>query len=334
MMSDLGTLADPAVSILLPVHNGARYVAQAIDSVLAQSFTDFELIVIDDGSTDATPDIVRRYADERIRRIIQGNQGLPLALNRGLELARGRFIGRQDHDDLSLPERLAKQVRFLSGHDDVGLVGTWADIWREDSKTGRMHAHPSQSSDLKYQLLFDNPFVHSSVLVRKIALDRVGSYSTDPKRVPPEDYELWSRIAREFEVANLPEVLQIYREVDGSISRLGTSPFRDHLITISTENIAWAAGVASSDNDAINIAALVHHGYDRIRHEPDFDAMRETLRRAARRVAPNDIARLLPDVDRSIATLQDRWISRLYSGGRRRRVSRALRRIANLTRRS
>jgi glycosyltransferase involved in cell wall biosynthesis len=322
---------DPLVSVVLPVYNCPRYVGQAVESILAQTYFDFELIVIDDGSVDETPDVVRRYGDPRIRLISQANRGLAGALNRGLELARGRYVGRQDQDDISLPERLAKQVAFLAAHPDCGLVGTWAEIWHEDTRTERIHAHPSDNADLKFQLLLDNPFVHSSVMIRKTALDRVGMYSTDPGRQPPEDYELWSRIAREFDVANLPEVLHVYREVEGSMSRLGPSPFTDHLVTICAENIAWAAGVESSDAQVINIAALVHRADHRLQGRPDFAGMRDILRRAATRVAPDDRHRLAHEADRRAEALRDRSWELRYGHDWRRHVIRAARRAARLT---
>lgn len=330
----LTEFADPVVSVVLPVYNCPRYVGQAMESILAQTYRDFELVVIDDGSDDETPDIVRRYTDPRVRVITQQNEGLARALNRGISLARGRYIGRQDQDDFSFPERLAKQVAFLDAHPKCALVGTWAEIWLEGMRTERVHAHPSESVDLKFELLLNNPFVHSSVMIRKAALDRIGMYSTDPGRQPPEDYELWSRIAREFDVANLPEVLHMYREVPGSMSRLGPSPFLDHLVTICAENIAWAARVEPTDAQVVNIAALVHDADHRVQGRPDFGAMRDILRRAATRVAPGEGQRFARDAGRLVDALRNRARERRYAGDWRRHVVRAARRIARLSQRS
>jgi glycosyltransferase involved in cell wall biosynthesis len=270
----------PAVSVVLPVYNCPRYVGEAIESILAQSFADFELIMIDDGSTDETPSVLRRYSDPRIRLVRQENRGLAATLNRGIELAKGRYIARQDQDDISYPERFAKQAAYLDRHPSCALVGTWADIWRENASTGRQHRHASDNATLQYELLLNNPFVHSSVMIRKAALDAVGSYTTDAKRQPPEDFELWSRLARRHEVANIPEVLHVYREVSGSMSRDGVAPFLDRLVTLSAENIASAAGLDLSDPQATNIAALAHGANHRVR-EPDFDTMRKLFIRAA-----------------------------------------------------
>jgi glycosyltransferase involved in cell wall biosynthesis len=325
---------NPVVSVILPIYNCPRYVGQAVESILAQTYADFELIVIDDGSEDETPEVVRRYTDPRVRLVTQANKGLAGALNRGIELARGRYIGRQDQDDFSFPERLAKQVAYLTAHPACALVGTWAEIWDEDERTERIHAHPSDSGDLKFRLLLDNPFVHSSVMIRRAALDRVGVYSTDPGRQPPEDYELWSRIAREFDVANIPEVLHVYREVRGSMSRLGPSPFLDHLVTICAENIGWASRVGSTDAQVVNIAALVHDADHRVQGRPDFGAMRDVLRRAATRVVPEEGQRFSRDAVRLIDALRYRAQERRYAGDWRRHVVRAARRVARLSQRS
>jgi glycosyltransferase involved in cell wall biosynthesis len=276
------------VSVLLPVYNGAEYLVEAINSILAQTFQDFELIVINDGSTDASSEIVRSFHDKRIAFYQQQNQGLAATLNRGIEISRGKYIARQDQDDISMPERLAEQVKFLELHPDCGMVGTWAEIWVGEEKTKRTHQHPCDNLALQYELLFNNPFVHSSVMLRRSALDRVGGYSTDRNRQPPEDYELWSRIARCYEVRNISKTLLVYREVPHSMSRSGVSPFLNHLITISAENIAWAANLPSDDPAPINIAALVHNVKDRLIGEPDFRSMANVLRKAVARLSNNN----------------------------------------------
>lgn len=143
-----------------------------------------------------------------------------------------------------------------------------------------MHSHPTDNYRLKFELLFNNPFVHSSVMLRKEALQRVGGYCTDPSRQPPEDYELWSRIARHYEVANLPEVLQNYREAPKSMSRIGVSPFQQKILRICTENIAWASGCLVDDPHVRNISSLIHGAWESIEGTLDMFAMSSILHRA------------------------------------------------------
>lgn len=246
------------VSVLLPVYNGKPYLEAALQSVLSQTYQHFEVIAIDDGSSDGSHEIIESVADPRIRLFRQSNHGLAATLNRAIALSRGEYLARQDQDDLALPQRFEKQIAFLESNPAHALIGTWAEIWVGNQDSGRRHQHPAENHILKWELLFNNPFVHSSTMLRKSAVQEVGGYCTDTSRQPPEDYELWSRLARKFEVANLPECLQIYREVQKSMSRTGEDPFLNNLIRISAENIAWAAGQAEADQVCAVIAALAN----------------------------------------------------------------------------
>ena len=251
----------PLVSVVLLVYNGQQYLKDAIDGVLSQSFTDFELIIINDGSTDASGEIARAYPDHRIRYFVHSNQGTTATRNRGIKLARGKYIAYLDHDDLCLKGRLQKQVDFLNSNPDVALVGTAAEIWVGDKRSDRYHRHPVDSYIINFEALFDNRFVNSSVMFRRSVVNNLGGYSTDKSRQPPEDYELWSRMIRGHKMVNLPDVLTGYREVPGSMSRQGESPFLSILVNLTAENIAWACGVSSQDPDATGLAALYHEAY-------------------------------------------------------------------------
>ncbi|MBB4361489.1 hypothetical protein GGD65_002511 [Bradyrhizobium sp. CIR18] len=264
----------PTVSVVLSVRNGGVDLPKALETILTQSFTDFELIAINNGSTDGSREVLDQIADPRVRVYHQEDQGLAAALNRGISLARGRYIARQDHDDWALPTRIAQQVAFLDANPDHALVGTRAEVWVGNSPTGRFHDHPTEDGDLRFALLFNNYFVHSSVMMRKTALDQVGAYTTDRSRQPPEDYELWSRIARRFRVANLPERLTIYREVPTSMSRDGVNPFMEKLILISAENLAAAStGVPEPQPVHRDIACLAHGQPDKMSRDADIEAM-------------------------------------------------------------
>jgi len=249
----------------MAVKNGGDLVAGAIQSLLDQTYSDFELIIINDGSTDATLEVLAQFNDSRILVVSQENQGLAKSLNRGISLARGRYIARQDHDDLSLPERLEKQLAFMQTHPLCGLLGTGSQIWTLEGPTGRYHDHPCDPGILAFDLLFNNPFVHTSWMLRKEVIEVVGCYTTNPKREPPEDYELVSRIARQFDVANLPERLVVYREMQNSMSSLIrpknlvlNNPFSERLALISSENISFVTNCPMSNVDVSNFGALTH----------------------------------------------------------------------------
>jgi cellulose synthase/poly-beta-1,6-N-acetylglucosamine synthase-like glycosyltransferase len=276
---------NPLVSVVLSVHNGAADLPKAVDTILAQTFSNFELIAINNGSTDGTAAVLDGIRDTRVRVFHQDNIGFPGALNRGIALARGRYIGRQDHDDWAKPTRLERQVKFLDANPDCALVGTRAEIWVGDEKTQRVHDHPTDNAALQFELLFDNPFVHSSMMLRKSALDTVGGYSIDRARQPPEDYELWSRIARRYKVANLPERLTIYREVPKSLSRTGPNPFQEKLVLISAENLAHAVGDARPTELHRDIAALIHRAFHAVSVDPDIERLCAIVADAGDRIA-------------------------------------------------
>jgi len=273
--------SQPLVSIVLPVYNGAPYLNESIDCILGQSHSKYELIIIDDGSTDDSAAIVTAYTDPRIRSYTQKNQGLAATLNRGISLAEGKYVARQDQDDVSLPDRLLKQVNFLETHSAYGMVGTWAEIWEETKSTERFHKHPADNLSLKFDLLFDNAFVHSSLMIRKTVFDEVGGYCTDPNRQPPEDYELWSRVARKFRLANIPEVLHVYREMPRSMSRTGNNPFLQHLLKINVENLTWATGGRYSNQSLQDLAALVHGAYPQFSGKTSLPELISIVREAA-----------------------------------------------------
>ncbi|MBU1312777.1 MAG: glycosyltransferase [Alphaproteobacteria bacterium] len=282
-------MKEPRVSVVMPIYNGAADLRRALDSVLNQSFRNFEVIVINDGSKDRSAEVLAGVSDPRVTVVHQENAGLAATLNRGLSMSRGELIARQDQDDLSHPERFARQVAYLDTHPDCILLGTAAEIWIGDEPTDRAHDHPLRHEILSFELLFNNPFVHSSVMMRRDAVMAIGGYTTDKARQPPEDYELWSRMARHGRVANLGERLLVYREVPQSMSRAGPNPFLDRLVTISAENLAWATRRQKVDADTENVAALTHSALHRLSRKPDIRSMASVVADAARFVAPGDV---------------------------------------------
>lgn len=209
-------MTQPAVSVLMSVRDGAPWVRDAVQSVLDQSEADLELIVIDDGSVDATPALLGAVRDSRLRVERRPPAGLTPSLNRAIELARAPLLARLDADDVALPERLARQKRFLDAHPEVGLLGTGA---REVDAAGRavgLVTPPADDLGIRRALIRRNPFVHSSVLMRRRVIDEVGGY--DPALPVAQDYELWMRMSRVTRLANLPEPLVVRRLLPGRVS--------------------------------------------------------------------------------------------------------------------
>lgn len=297
----------PMVSVLMPVYNGAADLRRALDTVLGQTFRDFEVIAINDGSKDESAALLDSVDDPRVRVIHQDNMGLAATLNRGLAMAHGQLIARQDQDDLSHPDRFAKQVAYLRAHPDCILLGTAAEIWVGDKPTERSHDHPTEHSLLAFDLLFNNPFVHSSVMMRRDAVLGIGGYTTDKSRQPPEDYELWSRLARQGRVANLPERLLVYREVPQSMSRTGPNPFLDRLVSLSAENLAFANGLTQPISTMVDVAAFTHSAFHRLSRRPDVLAMAEVVRAAGQTIGESD-PRIMARVAERVKILQYQWM--------------------------
>ena len=248
----------PKVSVLLPVYNGAPWLAGAIECVLSQTFADFELIIIDDGSKDDSWAVISGFSDPRIRAIRQSNMGLAATLNIGLELAQAPYVARQDQDDWMHPSRLELQRAFMEENPQCVGVGTWAEIRVDDKPTGRFHHHPTHSDALSLFLMFDNPFVHSSMMLKRDVVLSIGGYSEDRERQPPEDYELWSRMARVGKLHNIGETLTAYREVAGSMSRTGPNPFLPKVVKIGAENVYYALGERFGIEKCLALTACYH----------------------------------------------------------------------------
>jgi len=192
----------PPVTVLMPAYNAAAYICEAIDSVLAQTFTDFELLIINDGSTDGTEAIIRSYADARIRLYTQENRGVIGALNYGLELARGMYIARFDADDICYSGRLAVQYEFMQQHPEYVIMGSDADyVDQEGHYIFTFNNKAYEDGDIRTVELEECPFIHSSVMFVKQAVIDAGGY--DPHALTFEDHILWCNLARYGKMKNL-----------------------------------------------------------------------------------------------------------------------------------
>jgi hypothetical protein len=243
----------PKISVILPVYNAQAYLRESIQSILSQSLNDFELIIINDGSTDQSLEIIQSFTDDRIKLINQSNAGLPISLNRAIAIAKGQYLARQDADDISLPTRLTEQASYLDGHPTCALLGSWAEIFLDNTPTDRALQHPYENGDIQLKLLFFNCFVHSSVMIRKSALAKSGLYPEEREKFPPEDYDLWLRIAKDFEVANIPKALLQYRELPNSISRTKLQIMQDRAELMSLHAIKDILGSTFVDADIADL---------------------------------------------------------------------------------
>lgn len=213
----------PAISVLVSVYNADKYVSLSIESILNQTFTDFELIIIDDCSSDTSWDLCQKYSqqDNRIIAIRNNiNLGGCETLNVGLKLARGKYIARQDNDDWSYPDRLDKQFSFMEAHPSVGIVGGSMEIMDETEKVTGKRTYNLTDYAIRNKIFRYSPFSHPLVMFRKSILDAVGYYNCEC--APADDYELYFRIGKLSEFANLNDTLLKYRVVSTSLTNTRT----------------------------------------------------------------------------------------------------------------
>jgi glycosyltransferase involved in cell wall biosynthesis len=199
-------MSAPLVSVVMPVYNGEKYLNEAIDSILNQTFTDFEFIILNDGSTDHSEEIILAYDDARIRYVKnETNLQIVKTLNKGVALAKGQYIARMDADDISLPERLECQVRLMEESPEIDVCGTWIKTFGAQETLWK---YPVTHQEIKSRLLFKSPMAHPSVIFRRSLFDKY-SYSEGFNKA--EDYYLWAQLMDDKELYNLPSPLVMYR---------------------------------------------------------------------------------------------------------------------------
>ena len=209
---------EPCISVVMSVYNGRPYLTKAVQSILGQTYEDFEFIIINDGSTDGSQRVLGQFAerDDRIRLFYQENRGLTASLNRGLKLAHGKFVARMDDDDISRPTRLEKQVRFLEDNPGVGVLGGGARVIDEAGEAIGHWIPPKKYGRITWRLLFNACFTHPSVMMRRSLVQDLGGYA-DWARCS-QDHELWTRAALKTRLAALPDELIQFRRSEGSIT--------------------------------------------------------------------------------------------------------------------
>jgi len=214
------------VSVLIPVYNSSKFLDEAVKSIICQTYANIEIIITDDGSTDDSLDVIRRYKDNRIKLIThEKNQGLIFTRNEAVAMAQGEYIAFLDSDDISSPDRIEKQLKFLEENTDFGMTGSWVQMI--DEKGNRLNdslKFPAKPEEIPVILLFKNYFTTSSIMVRKSCLP---DQPFDPDFPIAEDYNLWVKIAEKHKVWNLPEVLTYYRVHEENIHKVFRQKMQD-----------------------------------------------------------------------------------------------------------
>ena len=264
----------PKVTVLMSVYNGRLYLKESIESILNQTFNDFDLLIINDGSTDNSGEIILSFDDPRIRLIENPvNVGLTKSLNRGLKLAKGTLIARQDADDISLPHRLEHQLSYLESHLDIVLLGTWAKVIDENGKALRDTCSPINPFVLKWRMLFTNQIVHSSVMFNSEKVRQLGGY--DSLFTFSQDYDLWLRIMKQHQIALLPEILVHRREHSNDISAKFFNSQNSTADRIACKNLKNLLKKNVSIEDVHNLRKIIH--YRMISFVNDFNRLLKVL---------------------------------------------------------
>jgi glycosyltransferase involved in cell wall biosynthesis len=223
----------------MPVHNAERFLREAVESVLSQTFPDFEFIIVNDGSTDAGPAILDEYrkSDERICVYHQDRQGIVAALNLGLSRCRGKYIARMDADDVAMPQRLETQVKLMDEHPELVILGSAVKVIDEGGRELRVYRPPATDTEIRWRLLFDNAFPHPAVLLNgRVLRERRLEY--DEKARHAEDYDLWSRLLEYGLGRNAEVVLMSLRLHGGQVSRAAAVEQNEAAFSISRANLA------------------------------------------------------------------------------------------------
>jgi len=225
----------PTVSIILPVYNAEAYLQDCLDSIIKQTFTDFELIVIDDDSTDHSVEIVKNFIDHRIC-IIKNKHDFIGSLNTGIHKSKGKYIARMDADDLMLPHRLQTQFDFMELHPEIDVCGSWADTFGEIHNIIR---RPTEHADIVSSMLRSNPFMHPTIMMNRYRLLQSGCLYQYGYPCA-EDYKLWTELAfKRFQFANIPEPLIRYRISTQQVTRIAE---KDMLVSSAKIALEYAEG--------------------------------------------------------------------------------------------
>lgn len=206
------------ITVLMPIYNAEKYVRESIESILNQTFTDFDILAIDDGSTDNSAEIIQSFSDERVIYLKnEQNLGIVKTLNRGLDLINSPYIIRMDSDDICLPTRFEHQLSFMNDHPEVVVCGTSTKVFKDSGET-RNQIVETSSKRIRTQLLFEAAIMHPTVIMRNEVIQKE-NYRYDSRHKSTEDLGMWQKIAMKYEVANIPSIELEYRDNEFGITR-------------------------------------------------------------------------------------------------------------------
>ncbi|MFH1047622.1 MAG: glycosyltransferase family 2 protein [Patescibacteria group bacterium] len=266
----------PKVSVIMPAYNAGQYIAAAIESLLTQSFGDFELLIINDSSTDNTESVIIEYSKRDARVVLLQNargKGIVGALNTGLKEARGKYIARADADDLNHPDRFRLQVDYLDSHPDIFLLGTGVEFFDDTGYLFNM-AHPSSSVEIAWRFVSRITYCHGTLMCRRAVFEALGEY----QKAEIEDFKYFSRAARRFRGSNLPQVLYKYRQWPKSrMFTFNEEIYRNHF-EVALDNIRYYLG-----DDAI-AEAFYRYQYQHQLHWRDLIKIMKANRRILARI--------------------------------------------------
>lgn len=246
----------PKVTVLMSVYNGEKYLHEAINSILNQTFKDFKFLIINDGSTDSSKNIILSCNDPRIRLLDnEKNMGLTRSLNKGLKVAKGEYIARMDADDISTPDRLEKQVTYMDTHREKALLGGGTMVINSEGNTITCWHYPTEPGLLRWSLLFGNQFIHSTVMLRSTLL-RAHKLTYDCTLVYAQDYDLWQKISQFSSVVNLADVVIHRRKHQENISARNTQGQRKTRLMVINRGISELLGSSTGDEDVAKVSRV------------------------------------------------------------------------------
>lgn len=292
----------PRISCVLTVWNGEAYLTDAIRSILTQTFHNFELIVVNDGSTDGTADILDRiqHEDSRIRVQHQSHAGLVAALNHGMAFANSEYIARMDADDISMPDRFTVQAEFLDKHQEIGICGSWIETF--GGETSAVVKYPTSDGAIRCQLLFSSALAHPSTMLRRSVLIQ-HKLQYDDSALDAEDYDLWTRAALCTRFANVPAVLLRYRMHPQQIGHRRIENMEASSQFIRLSQLA-RLGISPSPEEA-----QLHHDISRWEFESSTSFLSATREWFKKLLRANELSKIYPDAD--FLAVLGRWWSEI-----------------------